>query len=127
MKPATIMVVEDERIIALDLCSKLKRLGLTVCGVAHNGEEAVRLAGELRPDVILLDIILEGGMDGIDALEAIQRDRPTPALFVSACADEGTRTRAMAAGCRGFVPKPVDLDLLAESVRCALEPPVTPP
>ncbi|MFP5240430.1 MAG: response regulator [Acidobacteriota bacterium] len=121
MRPASIMVVEDERIIALDLCFKLKRLGHTVCGVAHNGEEAIRLAGELRPDVILLDIILEGGMDGIDALEAIRRSRPVPALFVSACADEATRSRAQAAGCSGFVHKPVDLDQLADRVRSVLE------
>lgn len=120
MPAAGVLVVEDERIIALDLCGKLKRLGYEVRGVAHTGEDALRLASECRPDLILLDIILNDGMDGIEVLNAIRRNSDVPAIFVSACADPPTRERAGRAACSGFVPKPVDLAVLAERMESAL-------
>lgn len=108
MDKASILIVEDERIIALDLRSKIVRLGYVVVGMAHSGQEAIRLAGELAPDLILMDIILDGGMDGIQAAERILEERIVPVVFVSACNDQNTRDRAALLGCAGFVSKPVD-------------------
>lgn len=120
MEAAGILIVEDERIIALDLRSKLVRLGHKVLGMAHSGREAVKLAGELCPDLILMDIVLDGGMDGIEAAAVIRRSRPVPVVFVSACNDLSTKERACALGCLGFVSKPVDIRELSGIILQAL-------
>ncbi len=122
MSSGTLLVVEDERIIALDLRSKLVRLGYTVLGMAHTGEEAVRMVDDLKPDMVLMDVILDGGMDGVDALCRIRERHAMPVLFVSACNDATTRDRAMKAGCVGFLSKPVDMHELAERLSAALIP-----
>ena len=68
---STILLVEDDQIIAWDLAERLKDLGYRVVGQAATGAEAVRLASDLRPDVILMDIRLKGDMDGIAAAAII--------------------------------------------------------
>ena len=120
MEAAGILVVEDERIIALDLRSKLVRLGYRVLGMAHTGGDAVRMAGELTPDIVLMDIILDGDMDGIEAARQIRLDRPVPVVFVSACNDSSTMDRAVLLGCGGFVSTPVDSRELASCIEKAL-------
>jgi len=116
-----ILIVEDERIIALDLKGKIGRLGYKVAGLAHTGAEAVKLALKTRPELVLMDIILDGGMDGIQAVETIRKSMEVPVVFVSACNDMATKSRVLAVGCQGFVSKPVDARELAESIRNALE------
>lgn len=117
---ATILIVEDECIIALDLRQKLRRQGYAV-RLARDGEEAVRLAGEANPDLVLMDIMLGGGMDGIEAAGRIRAARPTvPVVFVSACDDPATRTRAMEAGPSGFISKPVEADALKACIESIL-------
>ena len=76
MSTITILIVEDEAIVAADLAGKLARLGYEVAGTAAQGEQAVALACRLRPQLVLMDIWLEGPMDGIEAAEAI-RCQPT--------------------------------------------------
>jgi len=88
--------------------------------MAHTGQEAIRLAAELKPDLVLMDIILDGGMDGIDAATQILQNRSIPVVFVSACNDHGTRERASHLGCAGFVSKPVDSRELAARLNDAL-------
>ena len=117
---AGILIVEDERIIALDLRSKIVKLGYTVLGLAHSGGEAVRLAEELQPDLVLMDIVLDGKLDGIEAARRIRSDRRIPVVFVSACNDPATKERAGLLGCSLFVAKPVDSHDLAERLREAL-------
>lgn len=120
METAGVLVVEDERIIALDLRSKLTRLGYRVLGTAHTGRDAVRLASELKPDIVLMDIILDGDMDGVEAARRILEHRLVPVVFVSACNDTSTKERAARLGCEGFVSKPVDSRELASSIAKAL-------
>lgn len=120
MENAGILIVEDERIIALDLRSKLAKLGYAVIGLAHTGMEAVRLAAELNPDLILMDIILDGSFDGIEAARRIREHREVPVVFVSACNDVSTKERAGRTGCLHFVSKPVDARELAECIHEAL-------
>ncbi|TRZ74147.1 MAG: response regulator, partial [Deltaproteobacteria bacterium] len=71
MPKAKILIVEDEKIVALDIRKSVESMGYFVCGVASSGEEAVQKAGETRPDLTLMDIVLKGDMDGIKAAEQI--------------------------------------------------------
>lgn len=111
MEP-TVLIVEDERIIALDMRQKLRRLGFCVPAVAHNGEEALRLAAELRPDLVLMDIMLEGDLDGVETAGRIRQISQAPVVFVSACNDEPTKARALKTTRSDFVTKPVNMETL---------------
>ncbi len=81
---ARILVVEDESIVQLDLQSRLKRLGYIVVGSAVSGEDAIIKASELEPDLVLMDVRLEGRMDGIEAAARIRASREVPVLFLTA-------------------------------------------
>lgn len=81
-----ILVVEDEQIVQLDLQNQLERLGYTVVGVASRGEEAVALAAELHPDLVLMDIHLAGAMNGLEAARLIRAKQATPVLYLTAYA-----------------------------------------
>ena len=120
MSQACILIVEDERIIALDLRGKVQRMGHCVAGMAHSGPDAVRMARELNPDLVLMDIILGGEMDGVEAARHIRQERDVPVLFVSACNDPATKERANDIGSRGFVSKPVDAKELSQRIQAAL-------
>jgi two-component system, cell cycle sensor histidine kinase and response regulator CckA len=84
---ARILVVEDESIVQLDLQTRLRRLGHSVIGVASRGEEAVAKAVDLAPDLVLMDVRLEGAMDGLEAARRIRAEREIPIIFVTAFAD----------------------------------------
>jgi CheY-like chemotaxis protein len=75
-----ILIVEDESIVRLDLQQRLERMGHTVVGLASEGEEAVAKAVELKPDLILMDVRLEGEMDGIEAAGRIRERQATPVI-----------------------------------------------
>jgi CheY-like chemotaxis protein len=107
-----ILVVEDEHIVAWELTERLKRMGCTVCGAVPTGEEAVRAVRECRPDLVLMDIMLAGKMDGIEAARAIRTCCDTPVVFCSAYVGE-VRARAESLGPLGFLEKPMDYDRLA--------------
>jgi CheY-like chemotaxis protein len=113
MAPARILLVEDESITALDLARRLRHLGYQVVGVAGSGPQAVARALALRPHVVLMDIQLQGEMDGIEAARHIQAEAPIPVVYISAHADAATverlRTATRAAG---LVPKPIHLPTL---------------
>ncbi len=84
MTAKRILVIEDERIVARDLGKLLKRLGYTPVGPAASGEEAIQLAEQTEPDLILMDVRLRGGMDGIEASHEIVRKRPVPIVYLTA-------------------------------------------
>jgi two-component system, cell cycle sensor histidine kinase and response regulator CckA len=115
-----ILIVEDERLIALDLQRRLTRLGYTVVGIMASGPQAITAAYQLQPDVVLMDIRLQGEMDGIEAALRIQADRPVPIIYLTAYVDEATMQRAQATFPWGFLRKPfhvTDLQtLLARNV-----------
>src|SRR5579871_6746957 len=81
-----ILIVEDEYIVAADLGAKLSRMGYEVIGTAASGEEAVEMAEESRPDIVLMDIQLQGAMMGTEAARLIQRRTGAPIIFVTAYA-----------------------------------------
>jgi PAS domain S-box-containing protein len=100
-----ILVVEDERITAEDIKDGLKSLGYEVPAVVHSGEEAVRKARELQPDLILMDIKLEGKMDGIEAAGEIKKHFDIPVIYLTAYSDEGTVKRAKQTEPSGYIIK----------------------
>jgi len=101
-----VLIVEDESIIALELGESLRELGYEVVGIAHNAVAAVASARELQPDVVLMDIMLEGEEDGIAAATALGEHGDIPVIFCSAYSDAETLRRATASGAHAFITKP---------------------
>lgn len=118
--PARVLVIEDEAVVAIDVCHRLRRLGYVVAGQADTGEEALRLAGELAPDLMLMDIMLAGQMDGIDAAAAIRDRYGVPVVFLTAHSDRATLRRAGAAGPYGYLIKPFEERELQSALEIAL-------
>lgn len=106
MDAERVLIVEDEKIIALDLQRRLERFGYVVCDTAAEGEEALEKARLHRPDIILMDIMLSGAMDGIDTAKRIKEELNIPVIFLTAYADEHTLERAKVAEPFGYILKP---------------------
>jgi CheY-like chemotaxis protein len=84
MTEVRILVVEDEAIVSADLKSKLGRLGYVVCAVAFSGEDAIRKAEDTTPDLVLMDVRLQGSMSGFEAASCIRRGRDVPVVYITA-------------------------------------------
>lgn len=91
--PIRVLVVEDESIVANDVRTILEEKGYTVVGMASTGEQALRLFHEKTPDLILLDIVLQGEMDGVDLAHKIKESRHVPIIYLTAFSDESTLER----------------------------------
>jgi len=105
-------VVEDERITAEDIRRRLLRMGYNVISIVDSGEKAIIEASEQKPDLILMDIILKGKMDGIEATEQIHSNLNIPVIFLTALADEKILERAKETSPFGYLVKPFqDRDL----------------
>ncbi len=120
LETATILVVEDESIIAMDLSNTLTILGYSVPAIASSGEEAVSLALSLKPSLILMDIQLKGNMDGIAAVRAIKKQTDIPAVYLTAHANETTFLRAIETGPYGYLLKPIGKNDLYTTIETAL-------
>src|SRR5580658_178898 len=114
---ANIMLVEDERIVALDLASTLEELGYTVAASVSTGEAAVKQALKLHPNLVLMDIRLAGKMDGIEAAEQIRKEVDIPVIYLTAHSDEPTLARAKNTGPLAYLVKPFK----ALELHCAIE------
>ncbi|MHC1742544.1 MAG: PAS domain S-box protein [Syntrophobacteraceae bacterium] len=115
-----ILVVEDEAIVSMEIEERLIRMGYEPVGIAASGEEALALAGDRRPDLILMDIQLQGDMDGITVAEEIGRRYQLPVIFLTAYSEESTLERARLAEPYGYILKPFDDRDLKCSVEIAL-------
>ncbi len=120
MKKKQILIVEDEVIIAMNIRNLLENLGYLVCGIASFAEEAVKLAVEKYPDLILIDIILDGDIDGIDAVNEIRQNRNIPIIYMTAHSDENTLARAKATEPHGYILKPVNFNELRSTIEIVL-------
>jgi PAS domain S-box-containing protein len=107
MAHATILVVEDENIIAIDIQQRLQSLGYAVPTIAASGLDALQKAADLCPDLVLMDIVLKGDMDGIETAEQVRTQFQIPVVYLTAYADEGTWQRALATAPFGYVLKPL--------------------
>jgi PAS domain S-box-containing protein len=117
----TILVVEDEQIVAADIQSRLEQYGYRVPGIISSGEEALRRIGELRPDLLLMDIVLEGPLDGIQTVQEIRSQHDVPVVYLTAYTDEETVRRAKATRPQGLVIKPFDERELRNTIEIALQ------
>jgi diguanylate cyclase (GGDEF)-like protein/PAS domain S-box-containing protein len=106
MNNERIVIVEDEKIIALDLQRRLERFGYQVVGMASDGPEAIEAAADRNPDIILMDIMLAGVMDGIEAAKMIRERFAIPVIFLTAYTDEKTLERAKEVEPFGYILKP---------------------
>jgi diguanylate cyclase (GGDEF)-like protein/PAS domain S-box-containing protein len=120
MKQASILVVEDERIVAFDLKQQLEALGYRVAAVVPSGELAVEKAAELKPDLVLMDIHLEGAMDGVEAAERIHACLRIPVIFLTAYAEDETLSRAQASLPFGYLIKPLEVREVHATIQMAL-------
>jgi PAS domain S-box-containing protein len=119
-RKASILVVEDESIVRADLEEHLKSLGCRVAASVASGEEAKRLSAELGPDLVLMDIILAGKIDGIEAGKFMHRKLCIPVVFVTAHGDENTLSRAKLNAPFGYVLKPFNDRELHTAIELAI-------
>jgi diguanylate cyclase (GGDEF)-like protein/PAS domain S-box-containing protein len=120
LQAASILVVEDERIVALDLAQRLVEMGYRVLRTVARGEDAIRAVETLRPDLVLMDINIEGGIDGIEAACLIRDASRTPVVFMTAYAEDETLARAQACRPYGYLIKPYDTRELHATIQVAL-------
>jgi PAS domain S-box-containing protein len=106
MGDTKILVVEDEAITGMDIRRSLVEMGYSVVAIATTGELAVRKAGELNPDLILMDIMLEGKMNGIEAAEQIKKQLRIPVVYLSAYSDDSFLAKAKLTEPYGYILKP---------------------
>ena len=120
MKKKQILIVEDERIVAEDIKISLQRLGYSVPGTAASGEDAVKKAQDMRPDLVLMDIVLGGEMDGIEASALIRSRFGIPVVYLTACSDRKTLKKAKITDPFGYIVKPYENKDLQTKVEVAL-------
>jgi diguanylate cyclase (GGDEF)-like protein/PAS domain S-box-containing protein len=120
MTQARILVVEDESIVAADIQDRLETLGYDAPVAVGWGEKAVEMAGELRPDLVLMDIQLKGRMDGVEAADQIRQRFGIPVVYLTANADHPTVQRAKVTEPFGYVIKPFEESELRTTIEVAL-------
>ncbi|PYU32091.1 MAG: diguanylate cyclase [Acidobacteria bacterium] len=120
MSTPQILVVEDEGITAMDLEARLKRLGYSVPAVVSSGEEAILRAEETHPDLVLMDIVLRGQTDGVQAAQELQSRLGIPVVYLTAYFDDATLERAKATEPFGYIIKPFKDINLRTSIEIAL-------
>lgn len=115
-----IFIVEDEGIVAADIKQLLLNLGYDVVGVVSTGEQAIEKIEENPINLILMDISLEGEMDGIEAAKRIQRRLDVPIIYLTAHSDKKTLERAKVTDPFGYIVKPFDKPTLHTSIEMAI-------
>lgn len=120
MDRAAILIVEDEAIVALDLKLSLEELGYEVTGVASSGEQALRAFDERPPQLVLMDVRLQGAMDGIATAQEIRRRQPVPLIFLTSHSDDDTVQRAARTAPYGYLTKPYQIRELRAGIEVAL-------
>lgn len=112
MAQINILVVEDEIIVSKDIQNSLKRLGYNIVGSAASGDKAIEAAINEKPDLILMDIMLKGDMNGIEAAEKINEKMNVPIIFLTAYAEDATLSKAKMVEPYGYILKPFkEIDL----------------
>jgi PAS domain S-box-containing protein len=119
-KKASILVAEDEAIVRADVEEYLKSFGYRVAASVASGEDAKRLATNLAPDLVLMDIVLDGKVDGIEAGKYIQKKLGIPVVFATAHGDEHTLERAKLNAPFGYVLKPFNDRELRTAIEIAI-------
>lgn len=119
-QPDSILIVEDEAIVALDLKTQLEDLGYTVVGIAESAEQALALAREHLPDLTLMDVRLKGEMDGIQAAGVLVKELGAAVVYLTSFSDADTVRRAAQTAPYGYLTKPFDIKELRAAIEVAL-------
>lgn len=120
MGKVNVLLVEDESIVAKDIQLSLKRLGYNVLGIENTGEKAISSARKLDPDIIIMDIMLKGKINGIEASEKIRKEQNIPIIYLTAYADENTLSKAKITEPYAYIIKPYKEIDLHTSIEMAL-------
>jgi len=120
MPSVKILIVEDEKISAMAIGKMLADLGYTLTGIAISGEEAIRKASDVQPDLVLMDIKLDGLLDGIETAETLNRLYNIPVVYITAYEDEQIFQRAKLTAPFGYMIKPFDERLLRINIEIAI-------
>lgn len=115
-----VLIVEDERLVAKDLQLSLTKIGYTVTGIASDIKQTLALLIEDKPDIVLMDIMLDNGDSGITAAEIIKKDYKLPVLFLTAYADPNTIEKAKNAEAYGYILKPFKLIDIQTNIELAI-------
>ncbi|MBC8183495.1 response regulator [candidate division KSB1 bacterium] len=116
MKNGTILIIEEEVIIAMEMKMRLEAHGYEVVSLAKSAEDGVRLATKLRPDLILTEIIFKGELEGINAVSRIKKLYQTPVIYLTTLSYLETDPRITATKPDGFISKPVDDEKLFKAI-----------
>ena len=119
--PARILVVEDESIVAFNLQQRLAQLGYDVPAIAVSGKESLDLVSETRPDLVLMDIHIQGDMDGIEVAEQLRESHPVPVIYLTAYSEDSTLERARKTSPYGYLLKPFSERELHATIQMAFE------
>ena len=120
MSKIRILVVEDESLVARDIQNMLRSLGYEVTGVIASGEQAIQKASATTPDLVLMDIVLKGEIDGITAAEKLWEEYGIPVIYLTAYADDATFDRAKLTKPFGYLLKPFEERELQTTIEMAL-------
>ncbi|MDJ0520005.1 MAG: EAL domain-containing protein [Trichodesmium sp. MO_231.B1] len=119
--PTKILVVEDELIAAENIARNLNKLGYEVIGIVDSGEEAIQAATNNHPNLVLMDIMLQGDLDGIEAAGHIRSELKIPVIYMTAYADDDTLGRAKLTEPYGYLVKPFKPQTLRTTIEIALQ------
>ena len=120
MGKAKILVVEDQAIVALNIKNRLKNLGYSVPSAVVSGKEAIREAELINADLVLMDIMLKGDMDGIEAAQIIKSRFGIPVIYLTACTDFETLERAKLTDQEEYISKPFKEEDLCKNIEATL-------
>ncbi|MEM1171960.1 MAG: EAL domain-containing protein [Cyanobacteria bacterium P01_H01_bin.35] len=120
IQPIEILIVEDELLIARHLASTLKRLGYKVIDMVSSGEDALKVAKDKSPRLIIMDIVIQGDMNGIETAAKIYNNYNIPVIYLTAYADDETLNQAEETGSYGYILKPFQERELHATIRMAL-------
>ena len=118
--PSRILFVEDEALVAMDLARRIESLGYEVVGTADNRDDAINLAEETTPDLVLMDVNITGSVDGIEASKDLLKRWDLPIVFLTAFGDEATVNRAKEVTPYGYLLKPFDERTLSTTLEVTL-------
>lgn len=120
MEKIKILVVEDENILALGLKQKLEKLGYTVTDIASSGQETIEKVADNIPDLILMDIVIKGDMDGIETAKKLNETLSIPIIYLTAYADDSILKRAATTVPYGYILKPYKEKELKANIEMAI-------
>jgi len=120
MSKINVFVVEDESIVSKDIQHSLIKLGYNITGSASTGDKAIELIGTEHPDIVLMDIMLKGTMNGIEVAEIVKKEFSIPVIFLTAYADESTLSKAKISEPYGYILKPFKEIDLQTSIEMAI-------